>query len=177
MSGVLTVRRAGPEDFDAWFDLFEEVAAEGRWIGAEAPVDRDEARKAFQRTIASERGVRFLAEIDALLVGELFVGNHWGVADLGMLVSDGHRGQGVGSALMEACLDWCRDSGAHKVTLSVFPHNGAALALYRKYGFQVEGRLVRHYARRTGQLWDAIPMGLVLDETSPGSPFDDAPGA
>jgi len=27
----------------------------------------------------------------------------------------------------------------------------------------------RHYRRRSGELWDAVIMGLVLDETSPGS--------
>jgi RimJ/RimL family protein N-acetyltransferase len=97
-----------------------------------------------------------------------------GVADLGMLVRDGRRGQGVGSALMEACLGWCRGIGAHKVTLTVFPHNAAGLALYRKFGFVEEGRLVRHYRRRSGQLWDAIAMGLVLDEDRPGSPYPDA---
>jgi ribosomal protein S18 acetylase RimI-like enzyme len=59
------------------------------------------------------------------------------------------------------------------VALQVWPHNERAIALYRKFGFQVEGRLVRHYRRRNGELWDAIPMALVLDTTSPGSPFAD----
>jgi hypothetical protein len=38
-----------------------------------------------------------------------------------------------------------------------------------------EGRLRRHYPRRNGELWDAIVMGLVLDEERPGSslPEDD----
>lgn len=90
-----------------------------------------------------------------------------------MGVRDGYRGQGVGSALLDACLDWCRTGGAHKFTLSVWPHNRAAIALYAKYGFRVEGRLVRHWRRRNGELWDLIAMGLVLDDASPGSPFED----
>lgn len=84
------------------------------------------------------------------------------------------RGWGIGSALMDACLDWCRDKDAHKVTLTVFPHNDRAIALYKKYGFIAEGRLVRHFRRRNAELWDAIPMGLVLDTISPGSAFEDA---
>jgi RimJ/RimL family protein N-acetyltransferase len=55
----------------------------------------------------------------------------------------------------------------------VWPHNAAAIALYRKVGFQVEGRRRRQYRRRNGELWDAILMGLVLDEVSPGSPHPD----
>ena len=112
--------------------------------------------------------------IDGHLVGELGVHRQAGVADLGMMVRDGYRGRGIGSALMEACIDWSRANRAHKITLTVFPHNAAGLALYRKHGFTVEGRLVRHWRRRTGELWDAIPMGLVLDDTTPGSPFEDA---
>lgn len=170
----MRVRRAEADDFDAWFEMFDAVATEGRWIGAEGPVDREEARRAFDRNLASDHAVRFVAEIGGRLVGELFVIGYRGVGDLGMLVRDGYRGQGVGSALMEACLDWCRSEDVHKVTLNVFPHNERGLALYRKHGFAVEGRLIRHYRRRSGELWDAIAMGLVLDDTADGSPFPDA---
>jgi len=62
----------------------------------------------------------------------------------------------------------------HKLALEVWPHNGAARALYRRLGFVDEGRLRRQYRRRSGELWDAIVMGLVVDETSPGSPYEDA---
>jgi RimJ/RimL family protein N-acetyltransferase len=57
------------------------------------------------------------------------------------------------------------------VALQVWPHNHAARALYRRFGFADEGLLRRHYRRRNGELWDAVVMGLVLDESSPGSPF------
>ena len=173
MSEVV-VRRVEADDFDAWFELFEEVAAEGTGIAAELPVDRDRLRASFQGTLENEHAARFVAVVDGRIVGELGVFDHFGVPDLGMMVRDGYRGQGVGTALMQACLDWARAARAYKVTLSVFPHNAAGLALYRKHGFVAEGRLVRHYRRRSGELWDAIPMGLVLDDASPGSPHEDA---
>jgi ribosomal protein S18 acetylase RimI-like enzyme len=173
--GELNLRRIEAADFDAWFDLFEQVAAEGRWIGQELPVDRAYARKGFDRVLANAHSARFVAEIDGELVGEIFVEVLGGRGDLGMMVGDGFRGCGVGSALMEACIAFCREAGAHKVTLTTWPHNERGLGLYRKFGFVVEGRLVRHYRRTTGEFWDAIPMGLVLDEASPGSSFDDAP--
>jgi len=44
----------------------------------------------------------------------------------------------------------------------VFAHNEAAIALYRKSGFAEEGRLTRQYRRASGELWDAIVMGLLL---------------
>jgi RimJ/RimL family protein N-acetyltransferase len=170
--GDLLIRRSRADDFAAWFQLFEEVAGEGRWIGTELPVDPERMRRSFERELGSDEGATFLAERDGLLVGQLGVtlgmGLGRGCAELGMMVRDGHRGGGIGSALLSACIDWCREHDAHKVALTVWPHNDRAIALYEKHGFSVEGRLVRHYRRRNGELWDAIAMGLVLDTTSSG---------
>ena len=104
-----------------------------------------------------------MAEAAPGIVG--FIGLHlepYGVVDFGMALLDGWRGQGLGSALLEAAIAWSRESGAHKMSLEVWPHNEAALALYHGRGFVEEGRKVRHYRRRNGELWDAILMGLPL---------------
>ena len=117
-----------------------------------------------------ERAARYVADADGILVGNLWIDlRPYNVADLGMLVDREWRQQGVGTALMDAGLSWARSAGAHKVALQLWPHNRAALALYRKFGFVQEGLLRRHYPRRNGELWDAVVMGLVLDEDRPGS--------
>jgi ribosomal protein S18 acetylase RimI-like enzyme len=72
------------------------------------------------------------------------------------------RGRGVGSALLTAAIEKARSDGLHKLSLEVFPHNEAAIALYRKFGFREEGRRVKHYRRANGELWDSIVMGLLL---------------
>jgi RimJ/RimL family protein N-acetyltransferase len=79
-----------------------------------------------------------------------------------MLVVAGWRGRGVGSSLVAAAIDWARAHELHKLTLGVFPHNEAALALYRKFGFVEEGKRIRHMRRANGELWDLIEMGLHL---------------
>ena len=71
-------------------------------------------------------------------------------------------------ACSTAAITWARDVGAHKVALQMWPHNDRAHALYEKFGFVDEGRLVRHYRRRNGELWDAVIMGLALDEPGVG---------
>jgi ribosomal protein S18 acetylase RimI-like enzyme len=85
-----------------------------------------------------------------------------GFGELGMAVAREWRGRGVGSALLAAGIDWARGRGLHKLSLSVFPHNEAGIALYRKHGFAEEGRRVKQYRRSTGELWDAVDMGLLL---------------
>jgi RimJ/RimL family protein N-acetyltransferase len=88
-----------------------------------------------------------------------------------MQVAEGYRGLGVGTVLLTAIIDWARANNAHKATLQVWPHNQQARRLYEHSGFFEEGWLRRHYRRKTGELWDAIIMGLVLDDSSPGSRF------
>ena len=165
----VVVRPAREDDLDAIVDLFATVAAEGRWIGTEAPVDRERRRQAMADALGEERTALLVADAQGQIVGELSLRlAGYGVADLGMLVAAGWRGRGLGSALLRAGLDWARQAGAHKVSLQVWPHNRAAIALYEKFGFQREGLLRRHYRRRNGELWDAVVMGLPLDPGPPG---------
>ena len=49
-----------------------------------------------------------------------------------------------------------------KLILDVFPHTAAAIALYRKFGFVVEGRRAKQYRRTSGEYWDSVDMGLLL---------------
>ncbi len=167
----VTVREATAPDFDDWFRLYDRVAAEGRWIAGEAPSDRVERRRGFAAHLSEPNAVSLLAEADGRVVGSLGISVHGGVAELGMMVDAEWRGRGIGSALMKACIDWAAGHGAHKVMLEVWPHNTTAQALYRKFGFEQEGFFKRHYRRRNGELWDAVRMGLVLDQKSPGSPY------
>ena len=153
----IAVRPAVDDDRRPLALLLASVAEERDGIAAEPPINVDElaARWRIDGTlIALSRGV---------LVGEINVDPTWmGFGEIGMMVTAEWRGRGVGSALVAAAIDWARGRGLHKLALSVFPHNHAAIALYRKFGFVEEGRLVRHVRRADGQFWDLIEMGLLL---------------
>jgi len=140
-------------------ELFAAVAQERDGIATEPPVDVGARAAVFARTAdASVVGVA-----DGRIIGMLHVEvSRFGFGELSMLVDREWRGRGVGSALVSAGIDWSRGQGLHKLCLEVFPHNAAAIALYRKSGFAEEGRRVRHYRRASGELWDSIVMGLAL---------------
>ena len=157
------MRRAAANDVDAILDLYEAVAAEGRYIARELPVDRDALRPEWVQSVGDRDGAWFVAEVDGEIVGSASIQGR-GVAHLGMQVARSHRGRGIGSALLEASIEWARQAGAHKVALEVWPHNEAAIALYEKFGFEREGYLRKHWRRRSGELWDSVVMGLVLEE-------------
>jgi RimJ/RimL family protein N-acetyltransferase len=140
-------------------ELFAAVAEERTGIATEPPVDVEARAAQFTATINES----IIAVADGQIVGMIHttVSRH-GFGEFGMLVDRDWRGRGVGSALIEATIDWARDQGLHKLCLEVFAHNQAAIALYRKCGFVEEGHRVKHYRRASGELWDSIIMGLPL---------------
>lgn len=62
----------------------------------------------------------------------------------GLVVDQGCRRQGVGSALLRAALDWAAGRGAEEAQLSVYEFNAPAAAFCRSYGF---APLNRRYVR------------------------------
>ena len=156
---AFVIRRGRPEDARGLAELFAAVAEEHDGIATEPPVDVDARTEQFAASI--EGTIVAVAAGD--FVGWLHVdATRFGVGELGMAVARPWRGRGVGSALLIAAIEKARGDGLHKLSLEVFPHNEAAIALYRKFGFLEEGRRVKHYRRANGELWDSIVMGLFL---------------
>ncbi|WP_457792947.1 GNAT family N-acetyltransferase [Pseudomonas syringae] len=80
------------------------------------------------------------------------------VGAFGMGVASAWHGKGIGSKLLAAALDVADNwMNLHRVELTVYADNEAAQGLYRKFGFEVEGRL-RNYAVRDGAYVDALSM-------------------
>lgn len=170
---TVSIRRAIAADLDALIALREAVASEGVWIGAQVPLDRDGDRAKHLATIEAQAEGRatallLVAEVGGALVGSLSMHVHVGIADLGMNVADGHRGRGIGGALLADAIGWAREVGAHKVQLEHWPWNHRARALYERFGFVEEGYRRRQYRRKDGALWDSVVMGFVLDDDAPG---------
>jgi RimJ/RimL family protein N-acetyltransferase len=165
------IRHADPSDAEQLTRLADEVSAEPEgWLISVAGEWRsagDERRflKALRRY---PHAAVFVAEReDGTLVGRLSVGRDphpasTHVADVGLMVAQVARRQGVGTALMEAAVEWARQAGVRKLELHVFPWNDAALALYEAFGFEREGYRKRHY-RRGGEFVDAILMAYEVE--------------
>ena len=136
---------------------------EGRWIATEAPVDIEGRRQRMAEEVEGTDAIILVAEAG---------GSRWASSASTWPATASptwawrsppaggprgrHRPAGRGRRP-------AGKAGAHKLALQVWPHNTAAIALYERFGFQREGYLRRHYRRRTGELWDAIIMGLPLD--------------
>jgi putative acetyltransferase len=122
-------------------------------------------RRQFRRSLTPGHA-KLVAVADDRVVGFLVmermahpVNRH--VATVGMAVDRSWRGRGVGSALMAAALRWAESNRVEKVSLEVYPTNESAVGLYRKFGFEEEGRLVRQ-SRKTYGYEDELIMSKFL---------------
>ncbi|MFC6338789.1 GNAT family N-acetyltransferase [Pseudomonas sp. CCM 7891] len=87
------------------------------------------------------------------------------VGGIGMGVAVAWQGKGVGTRLLEAVLDVADNwMNLRRVELTVYVDNEPAQALYRKFGFEIEGRL-RDYAVRDGVFVDALAMARLRQIT------------
>ena len=165
------IRAADPGDAEQLTRLAEAVSSEPEgWListGGEWRSVGDERRylKALRRY--PHAAVLVAESDDGTLVGRLSVARDTHpasahVADLGLMVAQTARRQGVGRALLEAAVDWARGAGIRKLELHVFPWNEAAIALYERFGFEREGYRRGHY-RRAGADVDAILMAYRVE--------------
>jgi putative acetyltransferase len=80
------------------------------------------------------------------------------VGSIGMAVRDDRQRRGVGTALMQSVIELAdRWLNYRRLELGVYTDNVAAIELYRKFGFVIEGTS-RAYAFRDGRYVDAYMM-------------------
>jgi ribosomal protein S18 acetylase RimI-like enzyme len=174
-SAGFVVRPARPRDAGSFLEMWRAVVAEKQHVRSET-VSRSVGyyrRHYFHRPWTNEQ-VSIVAVEGARVIGHLNAAREDGpvtrhVASLGMAVARDWRGRGVGSALMAEAIRWAKEMGIEKLALSVYPHNEAGLALYRKFGFKEEGRLTGHSRKSIGYL-DEIVMGLWLNARPAAGP-------
>ena len=113
-----------------------------------------------------ENGWSLAAEIEDEVVGHIVLMRETNprrlhAAGIGMGVKAEFRGQGVGAALFSAVLDLADNwLNLKRIELTVYTDNEAAIALYKKKGFMIEGEF-HAYAFRDGQFVNAYSMARV----------------
>jgi putative acetyltransferase len=165
LDGV-TIRPARSRDARSFLEFWRTVVEEGRNVRSESVRHPLRVYRSRFRHSWTDKEAHIVVVAGSRVVGHVFiqredhpVTRH--VASLGIAVAADHRGRGIGSALMSEAFRWAQSYGVEKIVLSVYPHNAAAIALYRKFGFVEEGRLARH-SRKSYGYEDEILMAAWL---------------
>ncbi len=161
----LFIRPVTPRDAASVADCVDLVARERLWLaaiegfGLRATDDFIRANLAIGNphvvAVASNGIVAGWCDIVPPLPWPGF--NHVGRLGMGLLPE--WRGQGWGSRLIESALGACPRRGFTRIELDVYAHNTAAIALYRKFGFQQEG-VKRGIRIIDGETQDMVLMAL-----------------
>ncbi len=59
-------------------------------------------------------------------------------AIMGMVVGEGHRSEGIGTALLAACEDWARGIGCSRMTVRSRVTRERAHGFYVRHGYDIE---------------------------------------
>jgi RimJ/RimL family protein N-acetyltransferase len=163
------VREATAGDAAALLEYLEVVSGETEFLTmgpGDFKLGEAEERAFLEASAAADNRIYLVAVVDGELVAQIaFAGGHrprtrhTGV--LGITVRRSHWGQGIGSALLDALIDWARSSGVSKIDLRVRTDNHRAISLYRRKGFVIEGTITRT-SRVHGNDHDDHAMGLEL---------------
>ena len=78
-------------------------------------------------------------------------------------VHEAARGEGVGQALFSFIHELAMELGLHRLELTVMAHNEAALHVYQKMGYVIEGKR-KHSLLVDGQFVDEFALAKILEE-------------
>lgn len=128
------IRSFEPADQAACFDLYSEGVVGGQTAANDSGLDMDDIAMAYLRP----KGNHFwVATVDGKLVGMIGVMGGDGTGEIRRLrVSRDYRRQGIGSALLEDAVEFCREQNYLKVALDTFVEKEPAMRLFEKFKFR-----------------------------------------
>ena len=166
----LIVREGERKDAGLLLQYIERVSGETDFLSfgpGEFEMSLSEEADYLERCLAAPNCIYLLAFVDQTLAGALNFSSRnrsrlIHVGEFGITVQKSFWGLGVGTVLMDALIEWARQSKIiKKINLKVRTDNHPAINLYIQKGFTVEGVMkMENYVN--GVYTDILQMGLIL---------------
>jgi putative acetyltransferase len=161
----MTHRFASSKDFDAVYDLYMDEYA-NPYLSYD-PMSREEFKPRFESILKTK--TLYVVEEDGNAIATyrlipktdrqqhtVYLG--------GFTIARDQQGKGIGSKVLAVIREQCAKNGKIRIELTVDPDNAAAIALYKKMGFVVEGTLKKSFRlSATNQFYDEYLMAALLD--------------
>ena len=165
----MNIRMIAPEDAQLFLELNHQLDGETQLMLLE-PGERtttvQQVRSRIEYTLKQDHEAVFVVEVENKLVGYASViggrlnrTKHKASVVTGVLQE--YADKGIGSQLFDASIRWAKESPLHRLELTVMTHNERAIALYKKFGFEIEGRQ-RGSLMVDDALIDEYTMALLL---------------
>jgi len=135
MENELTIRRMKHDDLDSVLNV-EKKSFITPW-----------SKLMFLDELENIRARYFVAEVSGIIVG---YAGFWIIMDEGHItniaVDPSFRRMKIGSRLLEKIIETARENEVRALTLEVRKSNAAAISMYEKFGFKVEGIRKNYYS-------------------------------
>lgn len=169
----LLIREAEVEDATELIALLDQIGHESSFTSLDEngiAMSESEMHRFINKQAQSDNQIILLAFLNDELVGVINITadqrprvRHIGDVFLG--IKKAYWGNGLGSILMEEAIEWAQSSGSiSRLQLTVQKRNTAAVHLYEKMGFIIEGLQERGAYIEGGEFLDVYLMGQLIDE-------------
>lgn len=156
----MKIREIKPEEADSFLELVGRVESDSEYMlmePGERKISLHEQKQRLEKIEKDTYSTILVAESkDNALVGYVaaFGGNakrtrHSAYLVIGII--EEYRGQGIGTDLFQELENWAEKRGIFRLELTVVCENKAAVALYKKMGYEVEG------TKRASLLINGVP--------------------
>lgn len=144
----LVLRVPKLEDAQALIDLMRTVDSETKFLAREPGefcVTLDQEEAFIKNVHKNEHGQFLVAEIGGEIIGSCQTSvvrnlrRYQHRAGMALLVKKRHWNKGIGKKMMEACIEWCKESQIEQLELEVIAGNDRAIAMYEQFGFRLCG--------------------------------------
>ena len=173
MEYELLIREAETQDALDLIALLDQISHESSFTSLDEngiAMSESEMELFIDQQAQSENQITLLAFLNDELVGVVNITadqrprvRHIGDVFLG--IKKAYWGNGLGSILMEEAIEWAQSSGSiRRLQLTVQKRNTAAVHLYEKMGFIIEGLQERGAYIEGGEFLDVYLMGQLIDE-------------
>ena len=164
------VRNLNCDDYEAFCDFYEQLATETIFTNQYVGRPR-RSRESFEARLNDENIYKLVAlNDDQKIIGVCSVvierpEHPWlnKSCDFGIMILREYTGKGLGFYMMKKMEEWARTKKMHRICAQVRAKNTAAIALYLKCGYEIEG-MARDAAYIDGQWHHQYYIAKILDK-------------
>lgn len=164
---------AEPADAVAFIDFMNQVARESDYLVMDESGFRfspEEMERIFEAGIENPGELCLLAKVGSEVIGAISVksSKQFRISHIGNIfiaIKKDYWGHGLGTILLDEVIEWAQEIDLLKrLELTVQVRNQAAVHLYQKMGFVIEGTQVRGARTDEGEWLDLYYMGRLIGE-------------
>ncbi|HFR3538642.1 GNAT family N-acetyltransferase [Streptococcus iners] len=164
---------AEPADAVAFIDFMNQVARESDYLVMDESGFRfspEEMERIFEAGIENPSELCLLAKVGSEVIGAISVksSKQFRISHIGNIfiaIKKDYWGHGLGTILLDEVIEWAQEMDLLKrLELTVQVRNQAAVHLYQKMGFVIEGTQVRGARTDEGEWLDLYYMGRLIGE-------------